>query len=287
MTPSDRPRPVPRRAAAFPAALAASLAALLASPARPAGDAQASRPAETPTPKRNIAGPGDYAVREKLMRLLGRDADLGKEKFYVVLVNGGAVFSGEVTNCALKTRALRLAASLRGIINVTDEMRVPPAELSDSDLAKAVRNLLRGAAEEIGLKDLDVETRDAAVTLSGTVRDFAARTRAEEIAGTVLGVTRVANRLRPADAPAGRDDATIGKAIVAYLGDYRILPYPALIQARVRGGTVTLNGRVNLFIARQLAGNLASLVGGVTGVENRLKVDGSLEPRRATVELEP
>jgi osmotically-inducible protein OsmY len=287
MTHSERPRPVRHRAASRAATLAALLAALPGSPAPSAGDAPASRPAETQTPKRNIAGPGDYAVREKLTRLLGRDPDLGKEKFYVVLVNGGAVFSGEMTNCALKTRALRLAASLRGVINVTDEMRIPPADLSDGDLEKAVRSLLRGVAEEIGLKDLDVETRDSAVTLSGTVRDYAARIRAEDLAGTVLGVTRVANRLRPADAPAGRDDATIGKAIVAYLGDHRTFPYAAEIQARVRGGTVSLSGRVNLFIARQFAGNLASLVGGVTGVENHIKVDGSLEPRRALVTLQP
>jgi osmotically-inducible protein OsmY len=287
MTTPDRTRPATRRAAWRAAAAASLAAAILATPAAAAGDAPAPRPAETPAPKRNIAGPGDYAVREKLMRLLGRDPDLGKEKFYLVMVNGGAVFTGEMTNCAMKTRALRMAASLRGVINVTDEMRVPPADLSDGDLGKAVRSLLRDAAGEIGLKDLDVETRDATVTLSGVVRDYAARVRAEEIAGAVLGVTRVANRLRPADAPAGTDDATIGKAVVSYLGDHRIFPYPSEIQVLVQGGTVSLTGRANLFIARQLAGNLASLVGGVAGVENRIKVDGSVEPRRAKVYLAP
>jgi osmotically-inducible protein OsmY len=287
MTPSDRPRAAAPRAAFLITARAALAAAILASVAPAAGDEPAQPPAAAQAPKRNIAGPGDYAVREKLVRLLGRDADLGREKFTLVLVNGGAVFSGEVTTCALKTRALRMAATVRGIINVTDEMRVAPADLSDGDLEKALRSLLRDAATEIGLKDLDVKVRDAAAALSGTVRDYAARIRAEEIAGTVLGVTRVANRLRPAGAPAGQDDASVGRAVVSYLGDFSVFPYPAEIQVGVEGGAVTLSGRVSLFIARQLAANMASLVGGVARVENRIKVDPSLEAMRATVRLEP
>src|SRR5207245_2203320 len=100
--------------AALAAAAAAVRADPVAAPAAPAPRAQV----------RNIAGPGDYALRERLAGLLGRDADLGHQKIAVVMVNGGAVFSGEVASCALEMRALRLAAAVRGVINVTDEMRV-------------------------------------------------------------------------------------------------------------------------------------------------------------------
>src|SRR6266540_3106877 len=63
----------------------------------------AQAPAPSPeAPKRNIAGPGDYALRERIVRLIGRDPDLGKESFTVILVNGGAVFSGEIKSYALK-----------------------------------------------------------------------------------------------------------------------------------------------------------------------------------------
>jgi osmotically-inducible protein OsmY len=125
------------------------------------------------------------------------------------------------------------------------------------------------------------------VTLTGTVRDYAARIRAEDLAGAVAGVTRVANRLRAADAPAGTDDGSLGRAVAAYLGDFRRYPYPAEIQVQVDGGVATLTGRVNLFIGRVLAGNMAAQVGGVVRVDNRIKVDPSLGPVRTTVKALP
>src|SRR5881296_175086 len=121
-------------------ARAPAAAALTAGPA-----AQPAAPTPA-TPKRNIGGPGDYALREKLVHQFGRDPELSKEQIVIVLVNGGVVFSGEIKSCALKKRALSLAATMRGVINVTDEMAVPRGEVADADLAKTVTSLLSDAA---------------------------------------------------------------------------------------------------------------------------------------------
>src|SRR2546422_9397284 len=105
-------------------ARAACVAALLLAPgtdpprAQPAtapGPAQAAPAA----PKRNIAGPGDFALREKIVHLVGRDPDLAKERFNIILVNGGAGVSGGITSLPLKKRAPTLAAPVRGVVNVT------------------------------------------------------------------------------------------------------------------------------------------------------------------------
>jgi len=236
-------------------------------------------------PKRNIAGPGDYDIRERLVRALTRDPEISKERFNIILVNGGAVFSGPVGTCAVKQRALRLAASIRGVINVTDEMSVPGADLSDRALQEAAADRLKDVGPEIGATDLKVDVQDAVATLTGSVKDFAARARAEDVVGAVAGITRVANRLRPVDAPAGRDDASIARAVQAYLADYRRYGFPAEIEVAVKDGRVTLAGRVNLFLARQVAGAMAALVGGVTGVDNQLKVDFGLGPVKSQVKL--
>ena len=234
-------------------------------------------PPDAPAPRRNIAGPGDYDLREKLVRSLARDPELSREKWYLILVNGGAVFSGEVSTCALKMRLLRHTASQHGVINVTDEMRVARADLEDAALRKALLPLLEAAREPTGLKDLKVRVEDATATLEGTVRDFEARVQAEQIAGTVAGVTRIVNRLMPEDAPSGTDDRSLAKAVAAYLGVERYYPYPARINVRAQGGVVTLSGLTSLCIARQHAAAMASLVRGVTRVENTIKVDPSLE----------
>ena len=237
-------------------------------------------------PKRNIAGPGDYGLRQKIVGLLGRDPDLNGEKYGVVLVNGGVILSGPIKTCALKMRALRIAASIRGVINVTDEMRVAPADLPDEALRQAVQGALQNKAEEIGLQGFSATVADGVATIEGTVKDFAARVRGEEIVGSILGITRISNHLFPAGVPAGTDDPSLVKAVVGCLGDYRNFPYPAQIMVKAGGGVVTLNGRVSLFMGRQQAGVLASLIKGVARVDNRLRVDPSLPgvgPLGATV----
>src|SRR5881296_2048791 len=138
-------RPVP--GARAPAAAAVLLAAAMLLPGIPAQPAS-----PTPAgPKRNIGGPGDYPLREKLVHQVGRDAELGKERITIVLVNGGVVFSGEIRNCALRKRLLSLAATMRGIINVTDETTVPRGEVADAELAKAVTSVLSDAAAPLDL----------------------------------------------------------------------------------------------------------------------------------------
>jgi len=272
-----------RRVVPAPPALAAA-AVVLAAATIVAGPA-AQTPAP-PVPKRNIAGPGDYSLREKLVHQISRDAELSRESISVVLVNGGAVFSGPIRSCSLRKRLLSIAATTRGVINVTDEMTVPRGEAADAELAKAVTSLLSDAASDLDLKDLDVQVADGVLTLQGTVKNVQARGRAEDIAGTVLGVTRVSNHLRPEDAPSGHDDPSLLHAAISYLGDFHAFAYPADITVKVEQGVVTLKGKTGLFMGRQQAGLVASCVGGAVRVDNRIRVDPSVLPGTRRVQAE-
>lgn len=224
-------------------------------------------------PSRNLAGPGDYTLREMIVTRLNHDPELAKERIVVVMVNGGAVFSGQATTRSRANRALRNAASIRGVINVTDQIQVPRADLPDAAIEKAVVNALQSAAESIDLKDLKVTVQDGVATLGGAVRSVPARVSAEDVAGSVVGVTRISNHLAPSDAPSGKDDAALLRAVVAYLSDWHAFPHQGDIGVSVKEGTVTLSGRVPYFLARQQAAVATSLIGGVSKVENRLKVD--------------
>jgi osmotically-inducible protein OsmY len=272
--------------------LCSALALLIGLPstARAAEAQPPSQPAPAPAPaapKRNIAGPGDYLIRQKLMELYGRDAELGKERFRLILVNGGAIFSGEIKNCAAARRALSIAATTRGVIHVTDEMTVRRGDVPDPELAKAAQAVLADAAEGLGLKDLDVKVDEGVLTLRGTVRDVGARNRAEDLAGTVMGITRISNLLVPDGVPAGTDDASLARAVVGFLSDYHQFAFGGEITVGANQGVVTLKGRVVLVMARQQAAVVASLVKGVTRVENLLRVDPSLPGgQAATVQVE-
>ena len=244
----------------------------------------AQAPTPAPAPRRNIAGPGDYLLREKIVHLIGRDEGLRKEVFRIILVNGGAVFSGNISNCALKRRALTIAASTRGIVNVTDEMTVPRGETPDADLAKAVTALLSDAADSLALKDLDVQVADGVLTLQGKVKDIASRASAEEIAGAVPGITRIANRLRAANAPSGNDDASLQEAVLKYVGDFRNFNFAGDIRVKVEKGVVILTGKTGLYIGRQQAVLAAAQVQGIVRVENRLSVDPSITQRGTAIQ---
>jgi osmotically-inducible protein OsmY len=262
-------------------AVCALVVAGLAGETRIAAQATVPPPA---APRRNIAGPGDYALREKLVHLYDSDEGLRSEGFRVILVNGGVVFSGNISSCARRRRALMIAATLRGVVNVTDEMTVPRGEAPDEEMAKAATSLLSQAADDLGLKDLDAQVADGVLTLQGTARDLTSRARAEEIAGAVPGINRISNRLRPANAPSGTDDTTLLLAVINYLGDFHNFSLSSDLKVKVDRGVVVLTGRTALYLGRLQAALAASQVKGVVRVENQIKIDPSLTARRSIVQ---
>ena len=112
---------------------------------------------------RNIAGPGDYIIRQNLVERMGRDEALSQENFTLVLVNGGVVLSGPISSHALRLRVLRYAGFSRGVVNITDQLEVRGADLPDEALADAVRAELSGVAESLELENLEVMVEDSTV----------------------------------------------------------------------------------------------------------------------------
>lgn len=259
--------------------LGAETATTPPAPKPPATKPPAAAPAAPAKVTRNIGGPGDYGLRERLIKKLMRDPDIAAASPKVIFVNGGVVLSGPMNTWAIRRRALVMASTERGIINVTDQMTVPRGDVKDAALLKAVTDLLKDQVAPLGIKNLEVTVEEGVVTLKGVTKDFASRVRAEEIAGTVLGATRFVNRLRPATATTGGpDDASIRKAVATYLKNYVEFAYLGEIGVQVKDGKVILTGVLPLFIGRQQAGTMTALVGGVKEVENRIDIDPGLLP---------
>jgi osmotically-inducible protein OsmY len=267
---------VPRGAPAAPPDRAASSA--------PAGAAAKSAPpAPAPQPKaqtRNLGGPGDYAVRERVLHALSLDPNIKGIGLTLILVNGGAVFSGTIPTWTLKRRALVIAGTEVGIINVTDQMEIPRGSVKDEDIQRAIIGLLTDSKDALGLKDFKVGVDESVVTLEGTVPDFRNRVKTEEIAGTVLGATRIVNRLRPLSAPSGTDDASTRRAIGKFLSEFHEFQFAADFTIKVKDGRATIGGAVPLYVARQQAVNMVALVGGVREVVNEIEIDPSIQMRK-------
>ncbi|XZF13907.1 BON domain-containing protein [Chitinophagaceae bacterium MMS25-I14] len=111
----------------------------------------------------------------------------------------------------------------------------------DADLKAAVEEKMKAMPEAAGMM---VDVKDGVVTLSGSCKDDATKTMAENTAKSVKGVQSVTDNCTvepPAPAPApvviSADDAlksTVAAAIQAYNG----------VQADVKEGVVTLTGNI-------------------------------------------
>ena len=117
---------------------------------------------------------------------------------------------GEVRTAAEEARALQIARKTDGVKDVVDELSVvpevspttgemaPDPELTplmkDAAITATVKTKLLEDPDIKGLQ-IDVDTKDGTVTLSGTVRKEADKTKALDIARKVEGVTNVTDRL--------------------------------------------------------------------------------------------
>lgn len=185
------------------AALAGSLA--LAGAAQPAAAAaQTKPPAATQTPT-------DDTLKDRINFRLETSDTLHKYDVKVKVDKGVATLSGDVATAAQKAEAERLA-KVTGVTHVQNDIKVDPTE--DKSVADRMKSGLSKTGEKItdawittkvhwffmgedALKgsDINVDTKDNVVTLKGTVKTAAGKTRAVQLAKHADGVKQVVDQL--------------------------------------------------------------------------------------------
>ena len=136
---------------------------------------------------------------------------------------------------------------------------------------------VRQALDEADIRNVDVAVDDgeALVHLSGTVETLAARTRAEEVATSVVGTTgRIVNDLTIEDFEDDTPDSP-DEQLMTQLD--RLIDADRTLRERdvnltVRDGTVTIHGEVRTTGERARAARLIEKAPGVTAVTNELRV---------------
>jgi hyperosmotically inducible periplasmic protein len=161
---------------------------------------------------------------------------------------------------------------------------------SDSGVTTSVKTQLM-ADELVKARNINVDTRDHIVTLTGTVQSAAEEAKALQIARSTKGVTDVVDNIviapstEPGAAPTtGQADTSIGTAAAEALTDAGIttkvkttlLADPDVSGLRIdvdtRDGVVTLTGTVNSSAEKTRALDLAGKVDHVKRVEDKLTV---------------
>lgn len=150
----------------------------------------------------------------------------------------------------------------------------------DEDIKRDVEDELR-SDPALDASGIAVAVKNGVVTLTGYVRSFRQRRRAEEDAKHVVGVVGLANDLE-VRIPLihRRPDPEIARDAIEAIK--RELPYSwENIKIVVEDGWITLEGEVEWQYQRRRAEEAVEDVRGVTGVVNKIEV----RPRVAPVEI--
>lgn len=193
-------------------------------------------------------------------------ADIGVE------VNDRIVtLSGHPTSYAEKLAAEQAAQRVSGVKAVVIEMevRLPQADMhTDEDTAGAVRSMLRwmvGLSEEA----VKVQVEKGWVTLRGSVSSAHLSHLAERTVGHMRGVLGVSNLI---DVSAGHSQQDLAEKISRALQRHAEREAKH-IDIKVRGGTVTLTGKVGSLSERAAVRGAAWAAQGVHAVIDDLDVE--------------
>jgi hyperosmotically inducible protein len=152
-----------------------------------------------------------------------------------------------------------------------------PSESSEEAALSARVSKAVAQAASTDARDINVQTRDKTVQLSGFVKSERSRDAALKAAAAVPGVERVRNELaveqgESESAPAtATSDAAIAARVKTRLTEAG-LPEGSDVQVDVQDGAVQLSGFVDSVESKTRAADLASTVAGVTDVQNNIAV---------------
>lgn len=149
--------------------------------------------------------------------------------------------------------------------------------ISDSQVKRDVEDELRWSPD-VDETDVAVKVTDGVVVLTGFVRSYFEKYRAEDAAKRVAGVAAVANdiQVHPASADRAEDPEIARAAVAAIRADL-----PAIadnIKVLVQAGHVTLEGKLEWHYQRERLEGAVRRVQGITALTNLITVEPRVQP---------
>lgn len=259
--------------------------------------AQLAADTELPDAVERMPG-SDLWIQSRLITTYSLNEHLNPFDIQVDSENGVVTLEGEVPTEVQHDLALQLARDLGAVRQVKDELKVSPNSsateenslyrtVEDANITTRVQLQLLWNSQTGGL-DIDANTSNGTVTLTGTAGNAAERQTAERIALNTQGVRGVENRIEikpeasPSDRPAkllsqGLDQITDGWITTRVIASLRFdsAIKDSDIDVNTSDGVVSLTGQVRSAQQKELAGSKARSIYGVTKVNNELEVEGS------------
>lgn len=141
----------------------------------------------------------DASITTAVKAKFAADPEVKAHEIDVDTVDGVVTLSGNIDNNSVRGEAIQLARNTDGVRGVTDNLSVK----SETSLGTKVDDVTITAAVKAKLIDdeltkarnIDVDTVEGVVTLTGKVQSWNERSRAQQIAQETSGVKGVKNNL--------------------------------------------------------------------------------------------
>lgn len=204
---------------------------------------------------------------------LSHDAMAELSKIDVQMNDGVATLSGSVNSLLARDRAARIAATVKGVDSVTNDiLGRPRVQVNAAELRSTIQQaLLQNPVTEAFQFQVDAAP-DGAVRLDGNVESWTERQVAERVAKGVSGVTSVRNDV-DVNYTRDRPDAQIA-ADVQRLLRWDVHLDDSQLDVGVHDGNVSLSGTVGSAAEKNRAINLAWIAGTQSVDADALKVTG-------------
>ena len=215
----------------------------------------------------------DQDMQKDITAELKWDSSLRDDDIAVGVREGIVTLGGFVDSLADKGKAERVAARVKGVRAVVNEIEVKLptwSQRADPDIARAVLDALRWNIA-VPHEHLRVKVEDGWVTLEGEVPWYHQKEAAERSVRFLTGVRGVLNLVTLKAQPTPRD---VKKRIKDAL--HRAVEFDAEhITVEVEGNRAVLQGSVRSFAELQDAERAARNAPGITEVVNRLGIIGA------------
>lgn len=186
-------------------------------------------------------------------------------------VEGIVTLEGTTTNLLSRQKAVDLAARVRGVRAIVNNIEVvPPENKDDTDIAEDIKGalLLDPAADKM---EITVTVQDGVARLTGTVDSWQEKMLCIETCQSVRGVKAIQENIG-IEYPAERSDTEIRFDIQRRL-ESDVWVDDGLIEINVSGGKVTLTGTVGSLAEKNRTVDDAWVVGVKSVNADGLKID--------------